>query len=350
MPEAPVSWITRRPERPTPIRFRTVHLLYAVTLLATSLGTFGDVGLLVGVYFVAIWAVVFFTQFCSDALLLAFLLTVVFPCLLPAKSSAGPDARRMSCMSNLKQIALALHNYKDTYGSLPPACITDDHGRPLHSWRVLILPYIEASDLYAAYDFNEPWDSLNNRKLLDQRPSVFSCPSNTTDTTGATTFTHYLAVVGSNTAWPGTVGRKLSEITDGTSNTVLIVEAMGEGIPWTKPQDLTFDESVPILTSITRGQPDVHWQEGFFAARFVGRHVALVDGMVRLIPGGVSDDVWRSLLTIDDGSDLAANVLKPSVAPARKTKTANYIRFSVWIIVLLFPLPWAYKKWKRRAR
>jgi len=83
--------------------------------------------------------------------------------LLPAVQSAREAARRAQCSNNLKQIALAFHNYHDTYRTFPPAYIPDEDGNPKHSWRVLILPFLEQRALYEQYNFDEPWDSPNNR-------------------------------------------------------------------------------------------------------------------------------------------------------------------------------------------
>jgi hypothetical protein len=113
-----------------------------------------------------------------------------------------PVELQSSCHNNLKQIAIALHNYHDTFGSLPPAYVADENGRPMHSWRVLLLPFIEHKALYDEYRFDEPWDGPHNRQLADYMPSVYRCPSDP----GANPrlpISSYLAVVGPETIWPG---------------------------------------------------------------------------------------------------------------------------------------------------
>jgi hypothetical protein len=87
--------------------------------------------------------------------------------LLPAVRSAREAARRAQCTNNLKQIGLAFHNYHESNGSLPPAAITDRNGKPLLSWRVAILPYLESSPLHSKFHLDEAWDSLHNLSLLD---------------------------------------------------------------------------------------------------------------------------------------------------------------------------------------
>lgn len=95
---------------------------------------------------------------------------------LPAMRSAREAARRAQCVNNLKQLALALQHYQEMYGTLPPAYVTADDGTPLHSWRVLILPFLERNDIYDQYRFDEPWDGPKNRKLAELNPMVFRCP------------------------------------------------------------------------------------------------------------------------------------------------------------------------------
>ena len=92
---------------------------------------------------------------------------------------AGEATRRARCVNNLKQIGLAMYNYHDQYGCFPPAYTADEHGRPLHSWRVLLLPYLECEDLYDQLRLNEPWNSPYNQQVLKDSdvPSVFRCPS-----------------------------------------------------------------------------------------------------------------------------------------------------------------------------
>lgn len=95
--------------------------------------------------------------------------------LLPAVQAARQAARRNQCVTNLRQISLAMLNYHDVWNSFPPAYIADENGRPKHSWRVLILPYLEQQTLYDRYDFNEPWDGPHNSQLAALMPPVYAC-------------------------------------------------------------------------------------------------------------------------------------------------------------------------------
>src|SRR5436190_1151666 len=104
------------------------------------------------------------------------IIVILIALLLPAPRSTRPAGRRMQCNNNLRQIALALLNYEQAYKSLPPAYTVDAKGRPLHSWRTLILPYLEQEPLYRTIDLSKPWDDPANAKALETKLPVFRCP------------------------------------------------------------------------------------------------------------------------------------------------------------------------------
>ena len=161
----------------------------------------------------------------------------------------GPN-HRSSCSLYLKQIGIALQNYHDTYKSFPPAYIADKSGRPMHSWRVLLLPFMEHQRLYAQYRFDEPWDGPNNRLLASQMPEIYRCPS---DADAADFETSYLAIVGPETMWPGAKALDMADIKDGASNTVAVVESHNSGIHWMEPRDL-HTLQMPLAVNPPHGQ------------------------------------------------------------------------------------------------
>ena len=146
-----------------------------------------------------------------------------------------------ACRNNLRQIAFAMLNYESEHGTLPPAFIADEDGKPMHSWRVLLLPYLGLSDLYNAYDFNEPWDSPKNKRLISRIPAVYRCRWDHRPPNGNTS---YVVIQGSETLFPDDRGLSLKEIGDGISRTVMLVEMADSEIPWTSPSDLPFQETV----------------------------------------------------------------------------------------------------------
>jgi hypothetical protein len=202
---------------------------------------------------------------------------------------------RGTCHMNLKQIALALHNYHDTYGSFPPAYIADTSGRPMHSWRVLILPFIEQKALYDQYRFDEPWDGPHNRLLADAMPRVYRCPSDP----GAkpdSPLMSYLAVVGPETAWPGEKARTFRDFKDGTSNTLLVVESHGSGIHWMEPRDLhTGQMAREINPSHGQGICSCHGSQREIA------QAAFADGSVDALSNDLTREEVEALLTIAGG-------------------------------------------------
>ncbi len=129
---------------------------------------------------------------------------------------------------------MALQNYESNHGRFPPSFTTDDAGRPLHSWRTLILPYIEAETLYKSIDLEKPWDDPVNKHARTKIPSLFQCPSIKLEPG----YTTYLANAGEQGVLvPGT-GRQSREIKDGTSNTVLLFEVNAEqAVEWMSPRD-----------------------------------------------------------------------------------------------------------------
>jgi hypothetical protein len=202
---------------------------------------------------------------------------------LPAVQKVRGAATRSRSANNMKQILLAFHNYHDTYGALPAAAICDPNGKPLLSWRVAILPYIEGDNLYKQFHLDEPWDSEHNKKLIPLMPKVYALPNVTKD--GEST-THYRAFVGNGAGMELKKGTRFADFTDGLSNTLLIVEA-AEPVEWTKPDDLAYDPTKP-LPKLGKLNP-----EGFWAG--------MGDGSVRFIPKTVNEKTLRALITRNGG-------------------------------------------------
>lgn len=187
-----------------------------------------------------------------------------------------------------------MHNYLAAYGSFPPAYTVDENGRPMHSWRALLLPSFEGG-LEAEYDFTEPWDSPNNLKLIEQMPDVYRCPSDGDTPPG---MTNYVAVVGNDTVWPNASSRKAEEISDGLSNTVAVVEVSGLSIPWTKPQvDLEFDKIPFEINAVSAN--------GISSQHGDGVDMLMADGSVRFMRTGIEPNILRALLTVAGGENVS---------------------------------------------
>jgi hypothetical protein len=201
----------------------------------------------------------------------------------PPKEDFGPitDVQLRDATNNLKQIALAWHNFEAVNGHFPSNQV-DGTGKPLLSWRVQILPYIEEDRLYKQFKLNEPWDSEHNKKLIDQMPKLYT-PIRGKAEAGKT---FYQCFTGKNGLIKSGQVTRLLSVTDGTSNTFLAVEA-AKPVTWTKPDDLVFDGKVV---------PDLG---GMFNGRF---HAAYCDGSVYRFRKGVDPKILGLLIDPNDGN------------------------------------------------
>jgi hypothetical protein len=217
--------------------------------------------------------------------------------LLPAVQSARHAARRAQSTNNLKQIALAMHNFHDVNRTFPSATTTPKGGKL--SWRVQILPFIEQQALFNQFKLDEPWDSEHNKKLIAQMPQVYASPSSGISREGKT---NYLTVRGEGTIFPDQAkGLGMAAITDGTSNTILALEVNDDrAVIWTKPDDYEFDPDNP-----TAGLGLL--QSGVFL-------VAMADGSVRTISMAIDPQVLKNLFTRADG-EVVGQFNVPDVVP-----------------------------------
>jgi len=204
-------------------------------------------------------------------------------------------AARATSWANLGRLARALRDYEASYGTLPTQAIYDEHGKPLLSWRVALLPYLslEADNLYkqfhrdAAGRFDEAWDSDHNKKLLEKMPAVYAFPGD--DRALKAHETYYQGFAGPHAVFDkfdNKIGLKLVQISDGTRNTLLLVES-AKSVPWTKPEDVPFDEG-KLLPRVGG-----HFKNGF--------QMALCDGRVRMLPLTIKEETLRALITCDGG-------------------------------------------------
>lgn len=219
--------------------------------------------------------------------------------LLPAVQKVRQAAARMKSSNNLKMIGLAMHDYNSSHGGLPPQAITDETGKPLLSWRVAILPYIEQENLYNQFHFDEPWDSPHNMSLAQTMPSVYVLPG-TEDQAGPGK-TYYQVISGKGALFAPPIqpkpildplsppaDRAIHGIKDGTSNTIMVVEA-ANAVPWTKPEDVPYSPGVaPTLGEHFTG----------------GANVLFADGSVRFLRTSVGPQSLEAAITSDGGEQV----------------------------------------------
>lgn len=210
--------------------------------------------------------------------------------LLPAVSRATECSRRMQCQNNLKNIGLALLVYRDVYGSFPPVKTVDKEGKTLHSWRVLLLPYLENVNLYEKIRLNEPWDSEYNRQFHSKNVYTYSCPSwrigRNRQPQDARCYTNYSVVVGEHTLFSEQEPVK-SDLSDGASNTVLLVERLLP-VCWMDPDhEITYDEAAKGINQAIKGVGSAHAG---------GCNICFADAGFRFVSEEIEPDVWQKIL------------------------------------------------------
>ncbi len=220
----------------------------------------------------------------------------------PKPANPREAALAVNSQNNLKQIGLALHNYEATYGYLPPAAVVDQNGKPLYSWRVLLLPYLEQDALWKKWKLDEPWDSPNNKPLAETVVKVFADPEKPTNKT------HYRVFVGDKAGWvnspkewrpdqPNGNGLlKFANFTDGLSNTLAVIETR-DAVNWAAPDELPYDSKKPVPAIGVGDRP--------FA------NAVFFDGAVRRIASKDSEMAMRVLIERADGGALLG-LPKPS--------------------------------------
>ena len=294
---------------PEPPRFqfslRTLLLLFVV--LGSSMAVFGAWG--IGVFGVIVGLAICLHYVKSLAgLSIHALYVLCLMCLsglpIPAVSNVHHGTSdRVVCTNNMREIAMALHQYHQANGCFPPVFLPDKSGKPLHSWRVLILPYLKYDDLYKSLDLAQPSNSPRNwQMLLDGQPQEFECP-NDHHAKSPSSETSCLAVVGTNAAWTVDKPRKLADFGKDASITIMLVDLGLSGIRWAEPRDLSADNPVfddnklPRIVPLHQGgRPD-----GFFFKyeHGSGTHVAMADGCVRFLrTDNLTADDLRQILQI----------------------------------------------------
>jgi len=229
---------------------------------------------------------------------LSFILIAPIALLLPAISRVRESAARMQDANNLKQIGLAFYSVSSSHGDRLPraAAFRSATGKPLLSWRVAILPYIEQDALYKQFRLDEPWDSPHNIQFVSRMPKTYLVPGQQDDRSGRT---HYQVFVGPGTLFEepkdnGNPGNRMlqfgvrfpADVPDGTANTILVTTARTP-VPWTSPQDLPFEPDGPL--------PPMNDQ---FSAGF---NVLFADGTVRPLRPNIPVDVLRAMITRNGG-------------------------------------------------
>ena len=223
---------------------------------------------------------------------------VAIAMLVPATQSSRLAALRARSVNNLKQIGLAMHNHLSSNNHFP-ADIRGKDGKPLLSWRVRILPFIEQNPLFQEFKLDEPWDSPHNKALLERMLAVFAVPGSRAEPG----MTFYRGLSGKSTLFDPAVpeGAEIASITDGTSNTIAVVEAK-EAVPWTRPDsDIPFNAKPEDPESL---RPMFEALGGHFRGGF---NALFCDGSVRFLRDSINMLTLRALITHNGGEVVSSD-------------------------------------------
>ncbi|QDS91454.1 hypothetical protein FF011L_01840 [Roseimaritima multifibrata] len=199
---------------------------------------------------------------------------------VPALQTSIEANDRIDCVENVQRITLGMLLYEREHGTLPPAYSVDATGKPLHSWRVLLLPYLGEQELWGKLRIDEPWDSEHNRQFHDLNVFRYQCPSAELQPGQ----TNYSVVVGENTAFQQGVGKSLDDF---GMHLILVVERE-QSVCWMDPTS-ELPQSV-ALEGINQNN------DGIGSPHPGGTNVGFRDGAVRFISQTIEDSKLQGLL------------------------------------------------------
>ena len=344
------------------MKYRLGDILWLFALFGSAMTAFGLAGLLVALLIVLFWIWIWAIKNLKGFiwwLSLASACLALLGLLVPATKGAYRHSYHNRCRHCMSQLAGAILTYQKDHGTFPPAYQLGPDGKPWHSWRVLILPYMDGKELYDAYNFDEPWDGPNNRKLWNEIPNVYKCRGCArANELGLIDHpnhcTNYFAIVGEDTAWPGSQGKKLDDIEDKPSETLLLLEAM-KPVCWMEPTDLSPSEAREVLTKGSL-PGHVRFTDGYFASV-----ASSSPGISCFCSGGVeysrtliSESFFRKILTANGGEtvedDAKFSVDYRTVVLATSLNWKNVYSFSFFVLLSLMPIRKAWTKSPSRKK
>lgn len=221
-------------------------------------------------------------------------------CLLaPAFIEPKEVWQRASCTHTLLTIGVALHQYHDDYGCFPPPCVASSNGAPMHSWRVLIAPYLQdprwATGFLNQYDMSQPWNSPGNLVAARGVHCPYVCRS--AEQPSPAEFTNYVLIVGKQAASDDVQSMTLDQITDGPANTVIVAEIANSDILWTEPRDLNIDDMSFQIND--KSKPSISGNHPYGGHRLAG--VVFADGTVERLDESTTPEKLRAMLTASAG-------------------------------------------------
>ena len=310
-------------------KFGLRQLFYATALIASGLALSpSTIGL--SLFVLIVWGIVFFSSRPWIMLGLLLLGVIVVSALWPTIQVLREPPYYASCRNNLKQIMLAIMTYESVNGRFPKdrIVVLDDGTELRHSWRIEILPMLEQGALFNSYDFKEPWDGPNNAKLESSMPAIFHCPSRKFDMK-----TSYRLVNGPGTAFEFGTTTGLTDLHDGASSTIGLIEDSSNPTHWMEPGEFTAEEAAQAINSMT-GAELVHQDESFFYSTAFGSGFATLDGETHWWPPKSDKPMKAGAFLIDDGY-----LFDPDVygQPVVKIKYGVWSALAIYLVLILLP-------------
>lgn len=235
------------------------------------------------------------------------LMAVVVACTGPLMPGCRPHIEdqhlRADCRNRLRAIEVAMRAYHQDHGRFPPAYTTDAAGQPMHSWRVLLLPYLEHMEEYRQYRFDEPWNSPHNRRIVDAVAvrNTFRCPGAKGANAESPEDTNYMMIVGVGMVSDGSHSVRLEDVRDDPRTTILVAEVYGTGVAWAEPRDINAkDASLRINDASPNAIRSRH--RG-------GAHVLFCDGRIGFLRETLDPKTVEAMATIAGGEAISRDAL-----------------------------------------
>jgi hypothetical protein len=336
------------------MQFRLSTLFLIIFVVAASLAVFEIWGIAVAAFLLLI---ALYINRCKTVrngiadIILNVILGSIFVGFFLSPGIGSRPSKRAWCNNNLKQISLALENYHEKHGHFPSVSTCDQNGKPLFSWREQILPQIECGPLYDRLRQKEPWDSPYNAKICRQASiDIYQCPAADREKNDCTT--NYVAVIGPGTAWRKEGAVRLSDLPDGGSHTVMLVETVNSDIHWANPQDLTVEDALERMQDEQMGSVwKIAWRQMKKGSPLVlstahsdSINVIFADGTVRHLPASMPLSLWKKLFAgevkdldaVEDNSFNTESDLVDVRMPTRLLRILRRWPFLLSLLVWLF--------------
>ena len=324
-------------------RYGLTTLFYVTAVIAAAIALLGAGGIWWAIFVLVFWYFQIRNSKRSIAKIFALLAVVGILIWMsyPPIGAFRLHAIRSEHLNRTRQICLAIYAYHEDTGHFPPAYIADDDGKPMHSWRVLVLPYLEEQALFNQYDFNEPWNGPNNSKLVNKLQHDTFDVDPAESRSGMTGFK---LITGPETAFVEDQTKGFSDITAGLSEVIMLVDDNTKPVNWMSPEDLPL-EGASKLFSLKNAKPRWVLENKFASRKYYFNHVGMFDGSVDR--AGFLEDTssMREHFTIAASpATHFRNVDFTFQYAERESKLGGYLLVAINFCLAVLPIFWAAKR------